>query len=273
MEEYPRFTVLFLTATALTILLPMLFEMIVPHHNIGVVASIIAASVLFFIAVKLFKLDRYGFKPVSEFYKRYEYGILFLLWIILMTTGALTAHFINQATAFNLATPLDFEIPLMTPFVLFYLFFLFYGLSVFWYARKDVELLRKSAFAWLFLILISEVIWLIFPTYLARPTIVSQNIFDKILQIIYVNAPPFCDFPSLHVSGTALSLLILNRMKRADGLIVPGILTIISTLLVKQHYIINLIAGIVLAYVVYVLFFHINAQRLNNPSERRDYGR
>ncbi|MCX6774570.1 MAG: phosphatase PAP2 family protein [DPANN group archaeon] len=273
MEEYPKFAIMFLSATALTVILPMLFEMAVPHHNIGIIAAVIAAAVLFFMAVRLFKFDRYGFEPVSKFYRKYEYGILFIAWIFMLTSAALIGHFLNPANAFSLATPLDLKIPLLSPFVLFYLFFPFYGLSVFWYVRKDAPLLRKAAFAWLFLILISEVVYLLFPTYIVRPTIVPQNIFDKLLQLVYANAPPFCDFPSLHVSGTALSLFILYRLKKADSLIIPGILTIISTLLVKQHYIINLIGGVVLAFVVYILFFHANAQRLNNPPERRDYGR
>ena len=75
-------------------------------------------------------------------------------------------------------------------------------------------------------------------------------------------------FPSLHVSFVVLTLLmtpILGLSKKIKSLfIIWGVIIISSTILVKQHYIIDVLAGIVLT-MIYFAFYKASQKLTREP--------
>ena len=76
------------------------------------------------------------------------------------------------------------------------------------------------------------------------------------LRFLYGADPPYNCFPSLHVAHSFVSALTCWRVHRGVG-IGTGIcasLVALSTLLTKQHYVLDVIAGVLLASIAYAVF-------------------
>ena len=76
------------------------------------------------------------------------------------------------------------------------------------------------------------------------------------LRFLYSSDPPYNCFPSLHVAHSFVSALACYRVHRGVGLgaATCASLVAVSTLFTKQHYIADVIAGILLAFVAYAIF-------------------
>ncbi len=68
--------------------------------------------------------------------------------------------------------------------------------------------------------------------------------------------PPYNCLPSLHVAHSFVSALAVSQVHRRLGLIalISGTLVALSTLFTKQHYAVDVIAGVLLAFVAYGTF-------------------
>ncbi|MEK6835793.1 MAG: phosphatase PAP2 family protein, partial [Nanoarchaeota archaeon] len=78
-----------------------------------------------------------------------------------------------------------------------------------------------------------------------------------ILNLIYVLDKPVNLFPSLHVSMTFLAFLIISKFKKDLRIIIliAFILSALSTLFIKQHYLLDTLAGLVLGFISYKIYF------------------
>ena len=76
------------------------------------------------------------------------------------------------------------------------------------------------------------------------------------LRFLYSADPPYNCFPSLHVAHSFVSALTCYRVHRGVGIAAAlcAALVGLSTLFTKQHYILDVIAGILLACVAYLVF-------------------
>ena len=76
------------------------------------------------------------------------------------------------------------------------------------------------------------------------------------LRFLYQADPPYNCFPSLHVAHSFVSALACWRVHRGVGIAATfcAALVGLSTLYTKQHYILDVLAGILLAAIAYVLF-------------------
>ncbi len=63
-------------------------------------------------------------------------------------------------------------------------------------------------------------------------------------------------FPSLHVAESFVSAFTSYRVNKGVGIVASAWATVIavSTLFTKQHFAVDLVAGLLLAYVAYALF-------------------
>ena len=119
------------------------------------------------------------------------------------------------------------------------------------------EHIRRTILALLMVWTVSFVGFLAYPTVAPRPTsVVGDGFFPWVLQLIYSADPPYNCFPSLHVAHAFVSSLTCYRVHRGAGVITSlwAALIAVSTLYTKQHYLIDVIAGIFLACLVYVIF-------------------
>ena len=104
-------------------------------------------------------------------------------------------------------------------------------------------------------IITSCMVFFFYPTVIQRPEELDSGVVDTVRWLLYkVDAPTNC-FPSLHVAFACLSSLYVMREHRLLGALswVWSILIIISTMTLKQHYVIDVMGGMIVAFLSYHL--------------------
>jgi membrane-associated phospholipid phosphatase len=158
-------------------------------------------------------------------------------------------------TVFMPELALDRAIPLEPVWMLAYgSIWIFAFLPVF--VVRQPELTRRAMLAALTVIGVAYVGFLAYPTVLPRPETVGEGFFAKSLEVNYELDPPYNCFPSLHVAWAFVAALTCYRVHRGVGVVALVWATIIgvSTLYTKQHYVVDVIGGIAIGYLAYLLF-------------------
>lgn len=195
-------------------------------------------------------------KKTEQWGKKY-YRVLFIVGFLIFLK--MTYLFLQQFRPEGkmLMTFFDQIIPFTSFFVLFYvLYYPFIVLPLFLNVKRKSHFFRTLG-AMFFITTSSFVMYILFQTSMIRPDIVITSIFDKMVQFIYLMDKPLNLFPSLHVSLTTAAFLSLRKTdKKKSGYFLPIALGIIvSTVLIKQHVVLDVLAGIVWGGVSYLLFF------------------
>jgi membrane-associated phospholipid phosphatase len=115
---------------------------------------------------------------------------------------------------------------------------------------RQEELIRRTLFAYLTIWLVAYVCFLEYPTIAPRPAGVAGESFVVWgLRFLYSADPPFNCFPSLHVAHSFVSAAACSRVHRGVGLAAAACATLVgvSTLYTKQHYVLDVVAGVLLA--------------------------
>ncbi|MCI6693951.1 MULTISPECIES: phosphatase PAP2 family protein [unclassified Clostridium] len=157
----------------------------------------------------------------------------------------------------DISLTLDKEIPYVSAFIFPYIYwYVFMVLGLIFILSKD----RKKYLRTLMVIYISMCICYLFyyfyPVEMSRPVISNNTIANKIVNLIYEADRPFNCFPSIHVLNT---YIIMRFTKLKDNkswfiyTIITGTLIILSTLFIKQHYILDGVAAIIIAEIVMAL--------------------
>lgn len=198
------------------------------------------------------------------------------VWVYLLYFGGygLVNRRLRIADCTDLTLALDRYIPFLSefvaPFYLAYLVVLVPALVI-----RDRQLLRHAVVAFTALVLLSCLIFVVFPTYVPRPTITGSSLSDALVGAIYAADKPSCAFPSLHVSSVTLSARVLQReSRRYGGLLWPCVaLVALSTLFIKQHVLLDVLGGLaVAAGVEWATFRYVSrtsSERLLASSESR----
>jgi membrane-associated phospholipid phosphatase len=151
---------------------------------------------------------------------------------------------------------LDRAVPLQPAWTLVYgSMYVFAFLPAF--VVREVTLRRRAVLAYIMVALVSYVGFLVYPTVGPRPErVIDEGFFAWSLQFHYAFDPPYNCFPSLHVAYAFVAALTCYRMHRELGTAAIAWATLIgvSTLYTKQHYVIDVVAGALSAYVAYLIF-------------------
>ena len=122
---------------------------------------------------------------------------------------------------------------------------------------RQTEHIRRTYLAYLSVWVAAYICFLLYPTVAPRPVDVFGEGFAVWgLRFLYSADPPFNCFPSIHVAHSFVSALSCYRVHRRLGVAAAfcALLVAVSTLLSKQHYVLDVIAGGLLASVAYVVF-------------------
>lgn len=158
-----------------------------------------------------------------------------------------------------LSTKIDNFFPLISLFIIPYeLWFLFVAGGLILFAFVD----RKYYYQLLSSLLtgagISYLLFYFYPTEIIRPVITGNTLFDSMVKGYYIYDRPYNCFPSIHVLYTVIITLFVCKFFKNNYLRVAMILSCIiisiSTLYVKQHYFIDVIAGAFIAIFLYLFF-------------------
>lgn len=180
-----------------------------------------------------------------------------VVWIILLLVSLLIYFPINRFVTggWVLALPVDKFIPLYPPALIPYLFgsllFVVFPIWAALYSRKGE--FEAYVISFLAVTYISYIAYLALPTYVVRPEITSQDFFSKAMALLYQNDYPHNAAPSGHTFYTLISFLYISHwMPKLIGLaLIIAVLIIASTLLTKQHYVLDVLTGLILGFFAY----------------------
>jgi membrane-associated phospholipid phosphatase len=156
-----------------------------------------------------------------------------------------------------LATPWDVYFPLRPIWVLPYLLSLAWWTACFaWAAWKmDDDLYRAFVLSILAVMLASYLVYILYPTYVVRPTPAGDGWLERVVQSLYVNDRVNNAFPSGHTYNSVLIALYWSRWHPRQRWLWWAITAIIllSTLFTRQHNLPDLVGGIAFAWLAYRL--------------------
>lgn len=158
-------------------------------------------------------------------------------------------------------TSVDKHIPFTKYFIIPYVsWYLYVGFFLMLLCVVNEKSYRGLLINLLIGMIISYIIFYVFPTTVPRPIINSKDIFSRLVLIIYNRDNPYNCFPSIHVINAALTAIYVNRESKLNRVIkgistTVSILIILSTMFIKQHYFLDAVAGILIAYTLYITDF------------------
>ena len=164
-----------------------------------------------------------------------------------------------------ISSPLDQYIPFIPVFILPYLFWFLYiagpGLY-FLFCEKEV-FCRLMYFGMIGMTVFLVVSW-VYPNGLAiRPdSFADDNVFTQLTRFVYSVDTATNVLPSIHVFnsvGIYLAVKDSERLSQKKGIryasLIMTTLIILSTMFVKQHSVVDVVAGLTLSYVSYELVY------------------
>ncbi|MGG7165278.1 phosphatase PAP2 family protein [Clostridium ihumii] len=205
-------------------------------------------------------LEKYNVKSIKPY-----------LWIFSIVLTSIGYFLINNAPnqkLHSLYTELDSLVPFINVFIIPYMMYmpnLVILLIIICYCDEEryfISLLALNIGNFICLI-----IYMFFQTYVPRPVIIHDDFLCSFVRFIYSKDNPYNCFPSIHVVATFSVLKGINKLKNMPikykiRFNIIGWLIIISTQFVKQHVIMDLLAGLVLVEGVYkgieYIFYNTN---------------
>jgi len=159
-----------------------------------------------------------------------------------------------------LQTPLDRALPVVPVFVIPYVSLIPYiAISLLAFLFVRVRVYRSAAITMIIVWFISYACYLFLQSYIARPNITGTDTFSAMIRSVYAGDRPYNDFPSLHTSLSTIIAIHWWRIDRRVGIAAAiwTALIVMSTVLVKQHYLADVAGGLALGIVTSWLVIRI----------------
>ena len=155
----------------------------------------------------------------------------------------------------ELKTPLDDHLPIWPIWVIPYsLACIWWVIAYIWAAWRMEDHLYESFFIASAVMQVSALtIFTFFPTYIVRPTLPAGDWHTQLLNWVYTNDYAYNAFPSGHVYITTLIALFWSRWYPALRWIwiSTAVVIVFATLFTGQHYLLDPIGGLALAWFSY----------------------
>jgi membrane-associated phospholipid phosphatase len=179
--------------------------------------------------------------------------IILLLTIIALYLGVYRLVQTMNPVGINLEIGLDTYIPLIPEFAVIYLLYIPMIIFVFAFYWNDYKTYRSMSLMLIAVISIAIIIYSAFQTEVLRPIIASTDFFTRLTNTIYKYDMPNNTFPSLHVALTStISAFVYEKNTKVGMVLIPlTILIILSTMFIKQHVFLDIIGGLMLAFVIF----------------------
>lgn len=189
-------------------------------------------------------------------WKEYKGEILFVLFILQIILVYKLVQF-YYPVGYELKTFLDDKIPLIPFFAVFYLLICPLIFLPFIYAYKNKRLFYHLSLTFFLVATFLNIFYVLFQTTVPRPDVLPSGLFGRLVAFIYSFDKPLCCFPSGHAAFSLLVNLSFFKIKKkvAYYLIPLTVLIFLSTLFIKQHYVLDIVGGAVVAVLGYYLVF------------------
>ena len=165
----------------------------------------------------------------------------------------ISSTIVGDAVRGSLALPIDEKIPLVAEFIVIY-----FGCYLFWFGGLFFMACQSSEkffnfFARVLVCLVIAFCFFIFmPLVITRPEVVGEDVFSKAVRFLYKIDEPYNLFPSLHCFFNWI-IYVQIRGKREYPLslrlfaCIFSLAVFASTLFTRQHFLLDVVAGFLLA--------------------------
>ena len=213
---------------------------------------------------------------------RYAYVPIFL--VVLFNTMAyyLTKWIMQDAEHYDLSFFMDDMLPFVPFFVLFYvLAYLQWGAHYVFHSHVSREFCYHIVTADLMAKIVCMVFFIVLPTEIERPVIEGNGFWNALTGMIFSSDTPRNLFPSIHCLESWFCFRAALRIKRAPAWYAPAqlVLTVLvfaSTVLIKQHFVVDIVGGIVIAELCWILTEKLKLwralERIELPFARKQPG-
>lgn len=189
-----------------------------------------------------------------EKFGRKEVFVLFLIfWTVPYAVAGYLSGFREVS---SLPMWIDNYIPLWTPAIVGYA--LYFPLCLLTFLMiKDGNILRKGIKVFIFTALVTDLFFILYPAYMPKPGLEVANVFDGLVAWIWRVDTNANAFPSQHVAYSVVCALVLGKAFKGKVVyfVALAIMISISTMLIKQHYIWDVIGGGLIAVIAYYFVF------------------
>ena len=174
-----------------------------------------------------------------------------------------------------LDTMLDDSIPLCTFFIVFYfLAYIQWIVSYVFIAREGKSFCYDLVMGDIIAKLICGICFILVPTTLVRPEITGSGVFDQLTRWLYQIDAADNLFPSIHCLESYMALRAAYMMKKMPSWYKPftlvfSLLVFASTVLLKQHLLIDIAGGILVAEVGIQIAARTKIGRKVSPAKLR----
>lgn len=186
------------------------------------------------------------------------YPLLFMLFIPLVN---IFYPFLNNSSrgVHYLVLNIDNKIPFVKIFCVPYM--LWYPLIIFClvlFCNKDKRVYYNALSSQVLGMIVCFIVYSLFQTSVPRPELAGNDVLTNIIRFIYNTDLPYNCFPSIHVMSSYIMVRAAYdtpAIKKKDAFFIAlsSFLVIISTQLIKQHVILDLISGVMLGEFIYKL--------------------
>lgn len=198
-------------------------------------------------------------QKLKTFIPRYGYLPIITLFSFNSIIYFFTKLAYDPSRVYDLSLEIDQSLPFVSPFILVYvLAYLQWVLGYIMIARESREEIYKAATANMISKVFCGIIFLAIPTVMVRAELSGGGIFNQLTSLIYAADTPAVNlFPSIHcleswaVFRCSLKLKLPIGYKIAMG--VFSLAVFASVLLVKQHIILDIPAGILVFELAYLI--------------------
>jgi membrane-associated phospholipid phosphatase len=205
---------------------------------------------------------------LNRFIKR----IVPILTMLIFPFLGMLYHWVNQPkeTVYSLMTNVDNAIPFVRFFVLPYSIWIFYiYICLIYFFIKEIKVYYRTLLIYTLCALLCYFIYSVFQTTVPRPYLAGDDVFTRLMLYVYNRDLPYNCFPSIHCFSCYLVMKAIYQSSfknRISQTLIYSMSTLIilSTLFVKQHAIIDALAGFLLVELVYLVITRIEIQL--NPS-------
>lgn len=217
-------------------------------------------------------------KQIKSFFKKYPYAYTLFIGLALLVWFRVLEHVVT-VPKYNLHVPLDDKIPFISWFsVPYLLWFPYIGVVMaYFFLRSGKDFMKASAFLYIGMS-VCYIVYMIWPNGQdLRPELTGGGVGNWIVSTIYAGDTPYNCFPSIHVIN---SIGIHTAVAHYDGFKYPKLVKgasfvmmlsiCLATVFIKQHSIIDVVAGAAVSAVLYVGIYVINWQAIREKKVRTE---
>lgn len=187
---------------------------------------------------------------------------------------ALNAYLGTRGISYDVSIPWDDQVPFVKYFAPFYSMVYFVPIAAFFIVWSRYDLIVGEYKAFIGAALISFLVFWIYPVEFRlratpRP---PYDFFENIVRFFYwMDDPPYNCMPSLHVALAMISAraVWLYRRSWGIGFFILASLISLSTVFIRQHYILDVVGGLGVSLLMILLFLRMEPSKYSQPFEEQ----